>query len=574
MSITWFGSATRHDSCQLGSLAVIAPILEQMEVAAIINRHLPADPQAEFSWGSVLSLLVAARLSQPVALLNVPAWAQRTGADLLWNIPPDKLNDDRLGRALDHFYYQRHSILATIALHVSQKFNVSLERLHYDPTHILLHGDYLNSRPPDDPAPDLLRPAADDPPAHITFGHAADNFKMIHAGLSVAMDSLGPVPIFTHAIDGNQNGHTAISQQFELLQEFLPLRRLLMVSDRGTFSARHVARCHRQGFTVLCSAPWDDYQALYDRHRDHLLWQTASYLSLEQQRRRNCASSLPLEHYELAVLHHHLLDPDTKEEIPCRVIFVYSTADAKIEQATRAKTMAKLTAGLEGITRSVREGRRNTDPVSVTRRVARLFGKRSAARFFHWEMQALTAEEQAALPRPARGCRRPTHRFVFHYDDAAAKADAVYDGLSVLVTTAARTESADSLFSQFKQQNEVELAHHQWKTPLAVHPIFLKNPRRVEALVHLLLIALMAYYLIQRLYRQRLDPEAPEIEKHMTTETIMRAFQKYTVRVEYRPEGRVVYTNALSVQQRQILLRLGFPTPVQVLFRTLPHYPP
>ena len=59
----------------------------------------------------------------------------------------------------------------------------------------------------------------------------------------------------------------------------------------------------------------------------------ASYLSLEQQRRRSCASTLPLEHYELAVRHHQLVDPDTAAEIPCRVIFVYSTADAQVCQA-------------------------------------------------------------------------------------------------------------------------------------------------------------------------------------------------------------------------------------------------
>jgi len=574
MSINWFASATRDDSCQLGSLAVIAPILQQMDVAAIIDRHLPADPQAEFPWGSVLSLLVAARLSHPVALMNVADWAHHAGADLLWNIPAEKLNDDRLGRALDHFYNQRHSILASIALHVSQTFNVSLERLHYDPTHILLHGDYPASQPRQNPAPDLHCSDAADPPAHITFGHSVKNIKMIHAGLSVAIDDLGPVPIFTHAIDGNQNGHTAISEQFDLLQEFIPLRRLLMASDRGTFSAGHVARCHRQGFAVLCSAPWNDYQGLYDEHREQLRWQRASYLSLEQQRRRRCESSLPLEHYELAVLYHQLIDPEIGEEIPCRVIFVYSTADAKIEQATREKTVAKLATGLEAIARSVREGRRNTDPVSIARRVTKLFGKRSAARFFRWEMHPLTAEEQAALPRPARGCRRPTHRFVFHYDTEAAQADTAYDGLSVLVTTEARTESADSLFSQFKQQNEVELSHHQWKTPLAVHPVFLKKPRRVEALVHLLLIALTAYYLIQRVYRQRLDPEAPEAEKHTTTETILRAFQEYTLRIEYRREGRVFSANVLSARQREIFLRLGFPTPAQVLSRTLPHYPP
>src|SRR5262249_37632683 len=68
-----------------------------------------------FSHGQVLSLLLAARLCQPTALINVPAWAADTGADLLWDLPPQSLNDDRLGRALDAFFTQRHSILTAVA---------------------------------------------------------------------------------------------------------------------------------------------------------------------------------------------------------------------------------------------------------------------------------------------------------------------------------------------------------------------------------------------------------------------------------------------------------------------------
>ncbi len=574
MCLHWFGSATRDDSCQFGSLAVVAPLLERMGIAEIIDRHLPADPQAEYAYGSLLRLLLAARLANPVALVNVPDWAQRSGASLLWGIPAEKLNDDRLGRALDAFYYQRHSILARVALHVAEVFGVGLDRLHYDPTHIPLHGEYASSRPRTHPAVDLVRPYADDPPAHITYGHAADGTKMIHVGLTVACDALGAVPVFGHAIDGNGNGHTAIAEQLDLLHEHWPRRRRLLASDRGTFSARHMARCQREGFDVLCSAPWDDYRALYDAHRNRLLWRRASYLSLEQQRRRVCASALPQEHYDLAVLHHQLKDPDTGTALPCRVLFVFSTADAKVCQATREQAIAKLTAGLEQLARSVREGRRCTDAASVARRVAKLFGQRGAARYFRWELQPLTAEEQAVLPAPTRGCRRATHRFVYHFDAGAAAAEAAYDGLSVLVTTAPRTESGDALFTEFKLQNEVELAHHQWKTPLAVHPVFLKNPRRVEALVHLLVLALLAYYLVQRQYRKNVAADAPKAEQRTTTETILRAFAGYTLRREEHPCGRIVRPTRLTARQRHILERLDLPTPAQILSKNLPHLPP
>jgi hypothetical protein len=39
------------------------------------------------SHGQVLSLLLAARLCQPTALINLPAWAEKSGADILWDLP-------------------------------------------------------------------------------------------------------------------------------------------------------------------------------------------------------------------------------------------------------------------------------------------------------------------------------------------------------------------------------------------------------------------------------------------------------------------------------------------------------
>src|SRR5207253_2080509 len=117
-------------------------------------------------------------------------------------------------------------------------------------------------------------------------------------------------------------------------------------------------------------------------------------------------------------------------------------------------------------------------------------GKRSAARYFTYELLPLTAAEQDALPAPKKGYRRPGHRLVYTFDPAAAEADTAYDGLSVLLTTSPRTKSADALFTEYKQQAYVELGHHQLKTPLAVRPVFLKTPERVEALVCLLYLAL------------------------------------------------------------------------------------
>jgi Domain of unknown function (DUF4277) len=575
MCLSWSGTVLHRASCNLGPLAVVAPLLEQMDVAAIIDRHLPPDPQLEFSHGQVLRMLLGARLAQPLALVHVAGWAEESGAEYLWGIPADKLNDDRLGRSLDAFFTQRHAILASVAAHVVHTFRLPMNRLHYDTTHLLLCGAYDTSTPIPDTLP--LPPAtasADFPPAQITHGYAVHDAKMIHAGLCSVVDDLGAVPIFGHTLSGNHNGKTGIAQQCQLLQDYLRPEPLLMISDRGTYSAAHVARLQGAGHHVLCSVPWGDFKPLFHQHRERLLWNNASFLSVEQKRRRRGNSSLSKEHYELAVLRHQLTDPDSGDLIPCRLIFVFSSADQKVCQAERQRSVAHIRAGLEQIARSVAGGHfRWHDPVQIQRRVAKLLGKRGAARYFRWELVPLSADEQATLPPPARGCRRPTHRFVFHYDQAAAQADADNDGYATLLTTAPLTRSADTLFTEFKQQCYVEQGHHQWKTPLAVRPLFLKSPERVEALVYLLKIALTAYHLLQRLYRQAVPDEAPVTEKRLTTESILRAFRVCPLVKDATPLGCVVHPVQLTRRQRRILNLLHFPTPAQTLARRLPPYP-
>ena len=143
----------------------------------------------------------------------------------------------------------------------------------------------------------------------------------------------------------------------------------------------------------------------------------------------------------------------------------------------------------------------------------------------------------------------------------------------MLVTTAVITQSADLLFSQFKQQNYVELGHHQWKTPLAVRPVFLKSPTRVEALVCLMQVALTAYQILERLYRQRVPEDAAPSELHRTTESLLRVFRGYGL-IERRTQlGRAVHATRLTPAQASILRQLRFPTPAQLLAQVLAPLP-
>jgi len=576
----WYGKQVGTETCRLGSVALIEPLLRHMKVADFINQHLPKDPQAEFDYGGVLSLLIAARLADPIALVNVANWAAESGAECLWGIPADKLNDDRLGRALDAFFTQRHSIQASISLHVAKELGISLDELHFDPTSIEFVGQYEDSHP----RSSLLQqtpPAADDAlaPAHITKGWSAEGHSddlVLQAGLSQFVDELGPVPLFGHLVDGNQNGHTAIAEEYALLCRHLTPKKLLMISDRGTCSVNHLARMHRGGHHSLCAVPWHEYRTLFEQQREKLTWKRASYLSLEQQRRRR-EGNLPHEHYELAVVRHTWLDPETKEEFSGRVVFILSTADQKVCQALRTKQIAKLQQELTQLARRIDEGRpNNTDAQSLTARVEKLLAKQTAGKYFRWKLVPLTKAERDSWAKPTsgHGCKRPTVRLEFSLDQATVDRDAQEDGYAAIVTTVPQHQaSADELFTKYKQQAYCEHSHHIFKGPLAVMPVFLKRPERVEALLFLMMIALQAYFVLQRRYRKSLPQDAKPKQCRTTAESLLKSFNNYSLLLEHSPVGMIVHPGRLNVAQREILQQLNLPTPAQTLRQTLPRAP-
>jgi len=576
---TWYGSQTdaNVEGRNIGTLAVIAPLLDRMNVAQIVNQHLPADPQAEYDHGTILSVLIAARMYSPLGLVNMGKWAADSGAELLWNIPAGKLHDDRLGKSLDAFFTQRHSILASFALHVSDELDVPLCEVHYDPTHILFHGAYEESEPRDElPADETISSDEAMPAAHITKGRrmedAAHGGRMVHAGICTHVDEFGPLPIYGHTVSGNQNGRSSVAEQFALIKKHLRPPELTMISDRGTYSIVHLARMKNEGFDALCSAPWDDFRPLYDKHCGTLKWKRASYLSIEQQRRRR-QGDLPQDHYELAVLRHRLTDPDTKQDFPVRVIYVFSTADQKVTRQQRARQIDKIQTELEKIQQSVASGNRNTDPASITRRVERVFGAKQSAKYFSYEMIPLTAKQQAKLSPPGPGRKRPTHRFQFRFDKKLQKQDERYDGLNVLVTTTMQ-RSADELFTKFKQQTYAEHANHIFKGPLAVRPVFLKNAHRVEALVFLMMMSLTLYFVLQRTYRATCEEDAPTKERRKTSRTILSEFAVFMLLITRTSSGRVVQPLQPTAVQRALLQRLGLSTPAQLLKHRLPRRPP
>src|SRR5207244_11838210 len=100
---------------------------------------------------------------------------------------------------------------------------------------------------------------------------------------------------------------------------------------------------------------------------------------------------------------------------------------------------------------------------------------------------------------------KPT--LVWSFDQAAIDAEAATDGWYALLTNLDPAEAdAAEVLRRYKGQEAVERRYGDFKGPLAVAPMYLKNNRRIAALITVICLALLIFCLIERHVRLAIAP--------------------------------------------------------------------
>jgi transposase len=538
----------------LGPLVLAYPMLRDMKIKDFVDKHCPPDVRLEVPIGDIILALAANRLCSPQPLMHVAEWAHTSGAELQLGIPADALNDDRLGRALDAVFEKRWNILADVALHVSSRFSVDLYKVHYDTTSFHFTGEYDNQS--SDPA--LVPEIA---PFKIEKGRHSElkkGIKVARVGVNLANDGKGPVPFFYHTADGSANDHISTAKNLQHLLKFVKPKRLLQIGDRGNFSVGQAIKLSEKRFYFIYSLPWSEELAhLYSSRKPSMV--EASFRSLAEKRKRKAKKpEEEWERYFIGEIPHTI--KHKKQHLGVRLVYVYSTRDEKTCRSTREKHVERIRKGLEKVKRGVESGREK-DITNVHKRVARAYGQKKAQKYFEYTVAALTAQEIRSLPTPRKGCVRPALKFSYTYYPERAQEAAQYDGVYALMTNLPRAKNAtDEVFTAFKEQHHIETSHHQWKAPIRLRPLFLKKVRRLESLVFVQFLALMAFYLLQRRYRNAKGKDC-----RTTGETLLRRFAHCPIAFKSQKNSVEVIAGHLMPRQAETLRILELPSVEQQL---------
>jgi transposase len=442
----------------LGALPVLYALLEVLRVREIINRHCPT--KADVDHGTVAMVLILNRLMMPLPLYQVADWLAQTVLVYTLGVPPAKFNDDRLGRTLDAISQHRREIWQDVVHRAFVQAEIDLNLMFYDLTAFVVHGAYADSQ-------------------HADFGFAHNtpmNKRKFKAGLNVAAD--GNIPAEYELWSGRTADLATVQENMERLCRLLKrhgwsVEEVIIIGDRANVN--------------------DELALTYDDHGLHYL----AGLQPQKKIHRELLVAVPEKQFYA----HPLADergPKGYWGISCQVVFEHEGRQVThrglvvLSGPMRTSLRRTRTTQLRELRQALREvqakiGQPYYRTVKSVQRRANTQLKQSPVGKF---MQA-----EAYTDEKGQVCLR-------WWVDCYALWQAMQrDGRYLLVTND-WSLSPQRMLALYRQKDGVEKRIQVCKGELKVSPIYLHKDERIEAMLLINMLALLAYSLLERQVRQ------------------------------------------------------------------------
>jgi transposase len=460
----------------LGALPVVASFCRRLDLQGIVDRVCPVREVATLTHGQVICALVANRLTSPTPLRRVEDWARAWAVEEVFSVPPDALNDDRVGRALDAIAAKLEQLVGSVGAQAIAAFGLDTARLHWDMTSISLYGAYEQVEE------GFIAPR---------FGHPKDrrpDLKQVQTGLAVSGD--GGVPVWHRGYDGGAGEVAQVAGAMRALRELAAERRFLLVGDSKLVSYANLRDIMAAGVDFIAPASKTYVPAEVLASLDPQAASPVDYLAeRDQGKPPEQRGSYRVVEDTMTVAGKRATDP----VLGVRRVLVWSSARAGAAATARARKLGRATDDLERLARGL-GGRHYPDAAAVQARLAAIAKARRVTGLLHAEVGT----------DPATG--KPT--LAWRFDQAPLEREQATDGWYALLTNLDPTQvDAAGVLARYKGQEVVERRYGAFKGPLAVAPMFVQSNRRIQALVTVICLALLVFCLVERQVRRAIAPD-------------------------------------------------------------------
>jgi transposase len=443
-------------------------------------------------------------LSGRTPLFRLPQAFAKLDTELLLGeaISPEKLNDDAVGRVLDRLFDVGTSkVLSAVALRAVKLFDLDTTHVHHDTTSHTVYGDY-----------DLYGEESHDQPFVITFGfskeHRPDLKQLVHSLLCVDEG----IPIYSKCENGNESdkivNRNLIPKMVERMAE-LGQDNFLYVADSALITRDNLALMDdwNKGFRFVSRLPAtykECGKAIAEAVREDT-WEDLGALSEE-----------PVTNKRKPAHYHGFETMVDLYGVWYRAVVVHSDAydERRIKRLNRALEQDR--SEMERIANEQEKVEYACLP-DAQAAISRLPKGR-----FHNLAASVEERPIYSTGRPkadgARKVSRTAYRLKLSLQpkEQAIERARKEAGCFVLISSepehAAGGLGSRELLAAYHDQHSVEQNFGFLKDPVIVNALFLKSPRRIEALGLILVLALMVWRLMERTMRVSLKESNSRVE--------------------------------------------------------------
>ena len=523
-------------------LGIVAGIIDEIGLVEQVNELLGTHPQEVVSLGQVLKAMILnglGFLSAPLYLFSQFFEGKAIEHLLGAGISAEHLNDDRLGRALDHFYdYGVTQLFTTLALQAARKFKVETERVHLDGSSIAVEGAYIADETTSSEAEGTAEKSPC--PIEITYGYSRDHRPDLKQFLiDTICSGDGDVPLYLRVADGNEVDGVGFRQ---VVQEYRDQWHFsgLLVADAALYTAETLQQLQglqwisrvpltlNQAQTVIHQVvPFAQWQGLAPGYR--LIELCTIYAEIAQRwvvvesekRRAADLNALQKRINQQQQRHQRQLDKLCKDSFACE-----SDALKAMKQFEQTLVYSRLSQ--VAVVEQAQHGKRGRPKLD------------SPPPTLSYRLQATLVDHSEAI-----------------------EAQQQIAGRFILATNVLECEtlSAVEVLNEYKQQQSSERGFRFLKDPLFfTSSLFLKSRRRIMALTMVMALCLLVYSLAQRKLRQALSQAETGIPNQLgklTDKPTMRWVFQCFQSIHLVMIARQKQISNLTSQRRKILQFLG-----------------
>ena len=394
-----------------------------------------AEGREQVSWPAIAAILVIARLCEPASELHIAEdWYRRTALDDLLGVPAERVNDDRLYRALDHLLPHKEALETHLKERLGALFELDYELLLYDVTSTYFEGQAAGNG--------LARRG-------YSRDHRPD-CKQVCIGLVVTRDG---IPLGYEVFAGNRTDVTTVEEIVTTMERRYGHARRVWVMDRGMVSAENIAWLQSSQRHYLIGTSKSELKKFAAQLADRQDWRQVC----DGVEAKVCAG------------------PDGSETF----LLVRSAERQQKEQAMHARFCQRIETALASLQRRIERAQKPIDRSATERQIGRLLGRnsRAAARY------AIRVVADPVLPAGLR----LEWSMRAEWDDWSRHSEGCY-----VLRTNLRDWTSEALWRTYIQLSEAEAAFRIHKSELSIRPIWHQREDRV--LAHIL-VCFLAYVL-------------------------------------------------------------------------------